>query len=339
MVIFQRKPGVKPRFINEWPGISIIIAHKNDTDNLRQNLRDIMQQDYPVFEVIVIDDHSSFAEKKLLEDLSEELKGLIILSAEISGKKNALAKGVHSAKYDTILCTDADCKPNSKQWIRKMVDTGMKNEVVLGYSPYMRMPGWLNLLIRYETVMTAIQYMSWTKAGKPYMGVGRNMLYPRSLFLEKDPYKSLQEIPYGDDDLWVQILTLQTRVKVCDDPLAHMMTLPPLTWRQWFRQKHRHLSAGHYYKRGLWWQPGAYGISLVLHLILIPLLVLGSFWWKWVPVFLIGLIIRWATYTLWTQRLGDRDTIPWYPLLEINYAIYLGIMGLYTGINNRKTWN
>ena len=339
MVIFKRKSGSLKRNKIDWPGVSIIIAHKNGSTQFSQNLDAILSQDYPVFEVIIIDDHSLPAEKMQLEKRIESLERLTLLSTDEPGKKNALTKGVNSAKHDVILCTDADCKPVSDQWIRKMVETGRIGEVVLGYSPYQKKPGWLNLLIRFETVMTAIQYMSWTLAGKPYMGVGRNMLYPRTLFLQKNPYTSNPGVPYGDDDLLVQALKSNARFKVCDDLQGHVISEPALTWKQWLNQKHRHLSAGHYYKTGSWLQPGIYGASLVFHWFITLFLMTGSVWWKWLPVLLIGMMIRWITFAAWSRRLGDRDTVIWYPLLEVQYALYLGLMGIITAVAKKKSWN
>lgn len=339
MVIFKRKPFTKPRTITQWPGVSIIIAHRNDSAHLEENLQAISGQNYPLFEVIIVDDHSSTFEKNNLEKIVDTLDGVRILSSPAQGKKNALIFGIQSAQFELILCTDADCKPVSDQWIRKMVESGKPHEIVLGYSPCQKRSGWRNLLIRFETMMTAIQYMSWAMTGKPYMGVGRNLLFPRKLFLDKEPYKTVDGNPYGDDDLWVQALSAYVPSRVSDDPASFVETLPPGTWKQWFKQKHRHMSAGHYYSNKRWWQPGIYGMALILHWALVPVLIMCSFWWRWIPVFMIALIIRWISYHSWTQRLGDRDTIPWYPLLEINYAMYLGFMGLFTLIRRKKAWN
>ncbi|HUR31145.1 MAG TPA: glycosyltransferase [Saprospiraceae bacterium] len=338
MVIFRRRPSPRSLSIIEWPGVSIVIAHKNDSTALRENLESLLSQDYPLFEIIIIDDHSNPFEKSNLEYFISGHSGVKLLSSDTSGKKHAITKGINSATHDLILCTDADCKPSSNKWIKKMIESGRGLAAVLGYSPYEKKSGWLNLLIRFETIMTAMQYISWTLAGKPYMGVGRNMLYPRSLFLQLDPYKEIAA-PYGDDDLWVQQLSDHIRIKVCDDPLAHVMTQAPATWKEWINQKHRHMSAGHYYKNKLLWQPGIYGMMLFLHWAILPLLIAASFWWKWCPVLLIGLLIRWFVYNSWTRKLGDKDTVKWYPVLELNYAIYLGMMGIYTWMNKRKKWN
>jgi poly-beta-1,6-N-acetyl-D-glucosamine synthase len=338
MIVFRKPKFPQPLQYTDWPGVSIVIAHQNDIRHLEKNLDAIHSQDYPLFEILIIDDHSSEEQKILLDDLNEKFPRVKMLANDHHGKKNAISKAIQLAAHDLILCTDADCRPASDQWIKKMVLSGRGAKVVLGYSPYHRMKSWLNRLIRFETVMTAIQYLSWAAAGKPYMGVGRNMLYHRSLFLELDPYKAQTKIPFGDDDLWIQTAAQHARVKICDDPQAHAISEPPSTWKEWLNQKHRHLSAGHHYKNALWWQPGLFGIMMFTHWFLIPFLVAGSNWWKWLPVLLIALMIRWSRYSNWTKQLGEKDTIWWYPFLEINYAFYLGAMGTFTIFQKKKTW-
>lgn len=338
MVVFRRRKFPKPLEYTEWPGVSVVIAHQNDIRHLERNLNAIHSQDYPVFEIIIIDDYSSAEQKLLLADLKETFPRVKVLSNDQPGKKHALTKAIQSAEFDLILCTDADCRPLSDQWIKKMVLSGRGAKVVLGYSPYHRMKGWLNRLIRFETVMTAIQYLSWAAAGNPYMGVGRNMLYHRSLFLQIDPYKAQALIPFGDDDLWIQAAAQHARVKICDDPQAHVISEPPSSWNEWFNQKHRHMSAGHHYKHAMWWKPGLFGIVMIIHWMLIPFLISGSNWWKWLPVFIIAMLIRWIRYSRWTKQLGENDTNWCYPFLEINYAAYLGLMGLFTVFQKKKTW-
>lgn len=339
LVIFRRRPEPLRKAVPSLPGVSVVIAHKNDAASLEQNLSAIAEQDYPEFEVIIVDDHSAPAEKEILEIASTKYPNVNFILSDGDGKKQALKTGISRAKFELILCTDADCKPQTPHWIRKMVQAGKGNDIILGYSPHKKLQGWLNRFIRFETTLTAIQYLSWASAGRAYMAVGRNMLYPRKIFLEGDPYKNHESIPYGDDDLFVQAMVAKTPVRICDDPQAHVVTGPVTSWPALWKQKHRHMSAAHHYKKKLWWQPGLYGVSLVVHWFLLLGFLFILPWWKWLPVFLIGLFIRWITYIIWTNKLGEKDTIAWFPFLEIQYAAYLAVMGFYTLFNKKKAWN
>jgi hypothetical protein len=188
-------------------------------------------------------------------------------------------------------------------------------------------------------MMTAIQYFSWAMMGKAYMGVGRNMLYPRQLFEDVNPFKDHREILYGDDDLWIQQAARVSKVNANLDKDSFVLSDPPITWRHWFSQKHRHLSAGHHYTMSRWWQPGIYGIALIIHWFTLPLLS-KAIAQSDISFFLIaGLMIRWITYIQWTQKLGDKDIRIWYPLAEVVYAVYLAVMGIWTMAVKKKTWN
>lgn len=324
----------------ELPGVSIVIAVKNGGDRLIRNLVAFLSQDYPSFEVIIVDDHSEPGEKQKLEDAVASHPIISLYHADQApGKKQALNMAIEKSKYELILCTDADCIPAGPEWIKSMAEGSTAQELVLGYSPYIRASGLLNLAVRFETVMTGIQYLSWAMKGRAYMGVGRNILYPRSLFLEANPYQGHESIPFGDDDLWVQRASGLTTVNVSFEKSGHVYSEPPTSWSQWIRQKHRHLSAGHHYSKASWWQPGIYGMALILHWLLLPLFLPIAFDSLMFTLLVIGLAVRWDTYRRWTRHLGDRDTAWWYPLLDIGYAFYLAGMGIFTAVVKKKTWN
>ncbi len=324
----------------DFPGVSIVVAVKNGSKTLVENVGQLCDQHYPTFEIIIVDDHSDAAERSILEK-GVEGNNLIRLihSDRAPGKKQALSLGIQEAKHDFILCTDADCYPKGPNWIRQMATHTNGKEMVLGYSPYEKKAGFLNRLIRFETIMTGMQYLSWAMVGRPYMGVGRNMLYPRSLFLHESPYDGQQHIPYGDDDLWVQQAANNIEVKVCFDKEAHVFSSPATSLSEWLKQKHRHLSAGHHYAFKSWWQPAGFATALILHwIILLPLVLQTHSFWVSI-FFALGLLLRWRTHILWTNKLGDKDTNVWFPLLEIVYAIYLAGISLYTSIFKKKAWN
>jgi cellulose synthase/poly-beta-1,6-N-acetylglucosamine synthase-like glycosyltransferase len=287
-----------------------------------------------------VDEHSKPEEKRKLEQaVSSHPMISLYHSDQPQGKKQALKLAIEKSKYELILCTDADCTPAGHEWIKSMVEHSMGHDLVLGYSPYKRGGGLLNLMVRFETVMTGIQYLSWAVKGLSYMGVGRNMLYPRKLFLDSDPYKHHHGIPYGDDDLWVQQARELVEVNVSFEKASHVYSTPPATWLEWLRQKHRHLSAGHQYSNAYWWLPGIYGMALIAHWLLFPLFIPLATDSLMFTLFVIGLAIRWDTCRKWTKRLGDGDTALWYPLLEVAYALYLAGMGIFTAVAKKKTWN
>jgi len=341
LLVFRKRE--KRSSVQEWgelPGVSIVIAIKNGSDRLIQNLQAFLTLDYPVFEIIIIDDHSSHEEKQKLESALSGIDNIFLYHNDsLAGKKHALMQGIEKATHPLILCTDADCLPSGTAWIKSMVSHSNGNDVVMGYAPYIQTNGLLNGFVRFETVMTAIQYFSWALIGRPYMGVGRNMLYAKKLFKDIDPYKHHSNIPYGDDDLLIQQAARVAQVHTNLEKDSFMYSDAPANWRAWFRQKHRHMSAGHHYAMSSWWQPGIYGMALIGHWFTLPLLS-AIITQRDIPFFLLaGLVIRWITYVQWTQKLGEKDTRIWYPLAEVAYAVYLAVVGVWTIVAKKKTWN
>ncbi len=307
---------------------------------MRNILLHLDRQNYPQYEIIVIDDYSDPGEQSDLETMIFRLPEVFLFRSDRApGKKHALSMGIEKARHALILCTDADGIPAGPDWIKIMVSKTSGNEMVLGYAPYFKRPGRLNQFIRFETIMTGIQYLSWSMLGRPYMGVGRNLLFPKNAFTRSNPYKHSGDVPYGDDDLFVQAVGNKIPVTVSLHPDTFVYSEPASGFRQWINQKHRHLSAGRYYSFQAWLQPGIFGIGIILHwLLLLPVL--------WVAVspgmviaFFTGIFIRWVRFAGWAKRLGDKDTSWLYPWYETGYALYLGIMGIFTMAVKKKSWN
>src|SRR6185369_10371353 len=105
--------------------VSIVICAHDEIDNLRELIPLLMQQDYPDFEIIIVNDRSNDETfDYLLQEtrVNSRLRMVKIdnLPAHVNGKKYALTLGIKAAKYETILLTDADCRPATNQWIRTL---------------------------------------------------------------------------------------------------------------------------------------------------------------------------------------------------------------------------
>jgi biofilm PGA synthesis N-glycosyltransferase PgaC len=238
------------------PGISVIICAKNEEYNLEQFLPHVLQQDYPEFEVVVVNDSSTDDTEYVLMQLAAQFDQLRYTSIPADdklkrGKKLALTIGLKAAKYDHVLLSDADCYPVSDHWLQRMASNFSEDHtIVLGYGGYERSKGLLNTLIRYETTFTAIQYLSYAIKGNPYMGVGRNLAYEKALFFDNKGFAGHYHLISGDDDLFVNQNATGLNCAVEFSPESHTLSLPETTFRAWIKQKKRHLSARSHYKPG-----------------------------------------------------------------------------------------
>lgn len=227
--------------------VSIIICAHQASKELENNLPFVLRQSYPQWELIVVNDGGDFATDDLLKNYQLAYPNLrtIRIAKKRTGKKDALAAGIESARYSWLLLTDADCRPATTQWIWAMMANRNKNtQLVIGYSPYEKKPGLLNELIRFEGLFTAIQYFSAARSGHVYMGVGRNLLYHKSLFSHAN---LVPEHPSGDDDLFIQRVATVESTEICTEPAAWVWTDAANRWKSFFIQKMRHYSASRHY--------------------------------------------------------------------------------------------
>ncbi|MBN2669162.1 MAG: glycosyltransferase [Bacteroidales bacterium] len=233
--------------------ISVIIAAHNESENLQAYLPLILRQKYSKFEVIVINDRSEDDTEDVLEALKKQHSHLrttfIKNTGKIDhGKKLAITLGIKAAQYDYVLLTDADCYPKTDYWIETMAQGFTKADIVLGYGPYSPEKSFLNRWIRFDTLNIAMQYISMAKTGLTYMGVGRNLAYKKSLFIENKGLASHAHLPSGDDDLFINEISKNHQASVVLDEASFMYSKPESTFKFWFRQKERHLSTFNLYR-------------------------------------------------------------------------------------------
>lgn len=235
--------------------VSIIICAKNEAENLKKYLPFILSQKYTLFEIIVVDDNSEDDTAQVVKALQQENINLkyVFLSAEekqLKGKRSALLKGIEIAAYEWIVVTDADCRPQSNGWLRYITKPLYEGkELSIGFSPYKTEFGLLNVIIRYETFYTALQYFSFASIGIPYMAVGRNMAYTKTFFKKSKMFYAENKTLSGDDDLLVNELATKNNFGLVWNFNGQIISVPKKTYTEWFQQKIRHYSAGKQYQK------------------------------------------------------------------------------------------
>ena len=329
----------------KYPPVSIVLCAKNEFINLKKNIPLIINQDYPEFEVVIVNDASDDETIFLLEDLERDHKHITIVNITqdlnfFKGKKFPLSVGIKSAKYENLLLTDADCTPASPNWIKKMAGNfSNSKEVVLGYGKYQQEPGWLNTVIRFETLMTAIQYFSYAIMGTPYMGVGRNLAYKKSLFLKNNGFIAHYNIDSGDDDLFINEVANKRNTSIAIDPESFTISQAKKTFMEWWLQKRRHLSTSKYYKFKHKFLLGLYSFSLILAVLcFIFLLTLKVN----ILIVLILFGIRLLSQLVIIKKAGDQLTekkiLLFSPLIELFLLGVFPIMILTNLIIKRNRW-
>jgi len=257
----------------------------------------------------------------------------------ISGKKYPLSVGIREAKHEILLLTDADCVPASEFWIEKMQDGYHENtEIVLGYGAYHKQRGLLNKLIRFETFHTALQYLSYALAGIPYMGVGRNLSYKKSLFFRNKGFSSINHIPGGDDDLFINQTATKKNTEVVIDPDAITRSIPKTTWAGWLRQKARHYTTAKFYKPK---HKLLLGLYFATQFIFYPLLAAALIFYDWrfvLAVFGVRFLLQAFVLFKAMKKMGEKDLWPWFIFLDMWMFFYYIVFAPALWRNPRKDW-
>ncbi len=320
--------------------LTVIICARDEAGNLEENLPVILEQDYRNFEVVVVNDSSEDNTEEVLNRLKERYSNL--RSTHIkkdlkfrTGKKLALTIGLKAANYEWVLLTDADCCPASPHWISQMQKHFIPPyEVVLGYGGYKSGMGLLNKLVRYDTFFIAMQYISFALAGLPYMGVGRNLAYKRSLFFANKGFASHLALESGDDDLFINEVAKKGNTNIEISHQSHTLSSPPEGWTDWFNQKKRHLTTGFHYRSSTRWLLGLETGSRVLFYLLFVLLLINQVLIPYViTFFIVRLIITFLILNAGMSRLSENNLLLFSPLFDI----FVPLINIFCVVGNSIT--
>ena len=331
-----------------YPGVTVVVCAKNEARNLETYLQSLLSQDYPTYEVIVVNDGSEDDTCDVLDRYEQQYPNLRTTfvpagARVVSTKKLALTLAAKAAAYDYLLLIDADCRPESGKWISEMMAPFRQpgTEVVLGYGGYFYEPGLVNRLTRYDTLYTGLLYLGAALTGHPYMGVGRNLAYSKQLFFHSGGFSDMMHHRAGDDDLFVNKVATGRNTAVVLSPESITWSESKHTWHEWLVQRRRHLSVSPAYRwqTKLWLatEPAVRGLFYVS---LILIAVLGHPI-AWAVALLLG-TIRGITLATIVNRgahaLGEKMFNPW-RLWWYDLSMPLMTLFLMNGSNGKKTVN
>lgn len=330
-------------FLKEQPPVSVVICARDEEENLRKFLPFVLEQDYPDYEVIVVNDGSTDDTDNFLSLMVKQYEKLRTTfvpggATNVSTKKLGLTLGIKGAKHDLLLFTDADCMPEGKYWLANMVRNFTPDtEFVLGYGGYLPKKGFLNKLIKYDTLFVAIQYLGMAATRRPYMGVGRNLAYRKSTFFNLKGFATTLNLMSGDDDLMVNrgATSGNTAIEVSAESVT--WSEPKTSFRNWYIQKERHLSVSDRYNNGskirLVAEPLSRGI---FYLAAIATGVISALSFNWIALGIVSLLflIRYALQLYVINKsakiMGERKfylTIPCFDIILPVISLFILIFG------------
>jgi cellulose synthase/poly-beta-1,6-N-acetylglucosamine synthase-like glycosyltransferase len=233
--------------------MSIVIAMKNEVNNLENLFSSLETQNYPQdkYEVILSDDDSTDNSYQKAVELAQGKNNFRVIKADnkkFPGKKGALDFGISNAKYPFIVITDADCIP-ANNWLAGYSEKFAENyEFLLGLAPFIQTKGIINKISRFENLRSTILTFALTKLRLPYSAAARNMGFKKSSFEKLGGFSHTMQTISGDDDLLIREAVKQNmKIGIVSAANSFVLSNSKTTLSEYLNQKSRHTKTSLHY--------------------------------------------------------------------------------------------
>lgn len=347
-VAFFKKNG-RPKLDEELEPVSVVICARDAYEYLVELIPALLKQDYPDFEIVVVNDCSDDETEEYLKDMERQEPRVKPVQLKqhlnfFNGKKFPLSMGIKSAQNDLLVLTDCNCMPVNDQWLRSVVNRyNNRTEIVIGYSPYVQKKSSLNRLMRFDALQNGLLYLSAALNHHPYMGIGKNLSYRKELFYRNQGFISHYTTTVGEDDLFISQVATKKNTEVLIDAENAILTTPTNSLRLWMRQKSsRYSTVSKYSGRARFSLSLFYASQFLFYASFIALIALyaqpafsitnGAVFY--VPILVFFFLLRYGTqlfiYHKASKRLGEKGLLPGLIAYDFLFAFlspWLRLMG------------
>ncbi len=306
------------------PSVSVVMCVKDDAYNLEKKLPIILEQEYPNFEVVVVNDASKDETEYVLRVLQEIYPNLNVVNLYNNvngflGKKYPISLGIKSAKNEIILLTESDTMPLNYNWITTMVKGfKQKKDIVLGFTNFEQKPTFLNTLMHYENLTSAMNYLGNAMLNNPFMGQGRNMAYKREFFFETGGFISQYNISVGEDDLFINKNANSKNTSVIINKESINLASPKEKREEWVIQKKKHFKSMYHFKLKDKIISTLMPFATLLIYVLVALSIVFQFPWQYA---ILPLVLKYTfqiiVYYKSSKTLATKQVAFLSPLLEV----------------------
>ena len=343
------KRNARPKLDEELEPASIVLCARDAYEYLTELIPALLNQDYPNFEIVVVNDCSDDETEEYLKDLERREPRVKPVQLKqhlnfFNGKKFPLSMGIKSAQNDLIVLTDFNCMPVNDQWLRSVVNRyNHQTEIVIGYSPYVQKKGSLNHLMRFDALQNGLLYLSAALNHHAYMGIGKNLSYRKELFYRNQGFISHYTTAVGEDDLFINKVATKKNTEVLIDAENGILTTPTTSFKLWMRQKSsRYSTVSKYDGHSRLMLSMFYASQLLFHVSFITLIALcakpafvitgGAMFY--IPILVFFFLLRFGSqmiiYHKASKRLGEKGLLPGLIVYDFLFAFlspWLRLMG------------
>lgn len=334
----RRKTDFQPG--NSTPYVSVIIAARNEEENIKSCVLSVSNQTYSssLYEVIVVDDNSADETAAICNELSKTISNLTVVhtgnNRDFGGKTNALILGIEQSKGEIILVTDADCLV-PRTWISSTVSQYDERVGIVGgmtlqqaTTPFQGMQSldWAYLLGIASSAATL---------RNPLSTIGNNLSFRRKAYDDVGGYRSIHFSVTEDYALFQAIVKSgKWDYRYPIDPNLLVISKPCRTFKEVLRQKHR------WGKGGLDMTFSGFaimGIGFLLHAMILISIFYGS-----VFAAAVSLLAKWlADYVFLNtvlQRVSRREDLRFFYFFEVYYHFYVLLLPFIVFFGGKVIW-
>ncbi|WP_026777388.1 glycosyltransferase [Polaribacter sp. Hel_I_88] len=307
--------------------VSLIVFAKNSATNLQQNLPNYLAQDYPEFEIVLIDNASSDDTEDVIESFVAKHKNIKVVSVENNeafwnNKKYALTLGIKAAKYDHLLFSNINSSPINEHWVTEMSKKfTLKKTIILGYEKYKKENSIKNLFIRFHRLLKAIQCFAFAKQGSPFMAFGNNLAYKKTEFFKVNGFIKHIKIKFAEDDLFIKDAATKENISYAISKNSFVETDAPKSFNDWFQEQRLLSSIEEHFKFKNQFFLNLFFISKLLFYVLGAILFFLYPWQIILGIVLGYFLVQYIIIGLSAKKLQEPQIIFFLPLLEISLLL------------------
>ena len=336
---------VSIKSFDEFIPVSVIVYAKNNAQYLARLIPLLQEQEYKNYELIFINNASNdetLVVMKKFQDNDSRIKIVDVKNNEAfwGNRKYALTLGIKSAKHEQLLFIDADCMPSSKKWIKEMtVHFSESKSIVIGHGAYAsKKYSFLNILIRFDKLLSTIQSYSYTKFGSSYVADGKNLAYKKSEFYRVNGFINHIRIESGHHDLFIRDASNSSNTTNVVSPNSFIITKTPNTLKKWFTHKIKQLNTISHYNFKHKFFLGLFSSSKLLLICLIPILL----YYK-ADYCTLSIILSYITFTsiivgTTAKKLQKKSVLYFLPFTEVFLVLFQFVIFISYSISKIKHW-
>ena len=299
----------------EYPSISIIVPSRNYEDNLRELIPSLLEQDYPDFEVVVVDDCSSDGTEWYLAGLkleSDKLKTSRIIQETDFPNALVITIGVRAASKEWLIFLNPLCRIGSKGWLKTFA-TGIhsETEAIFGFVKYSNLEGSMQKFFRYENFNSFMLFGSARYLGIPMPVSDVNMAYKREDFLNRKGFAAVLDARFSENELYINKISDRKNSTFLFDRSSVVSFTGDTDWQDGMNFKKKQLLIKKKFTPGQKFFLSVNTISrIAFDLIMVALLVLSP-WRFWIAgIWLFKIIDELIWGMVAQKRIGEKNLFP-----------------------------